>query len=52
MYMLYENKYIYDLQGGSGGGGTIPPEAEENLKNQAKWRLSLYFYFLLFGRAP
>ena len=33
--------------------GAIPPEAEENLKNQTKWRLFLYFYFfLLFGRAP
>ena len=49
MLMVYENKYIYNLQGRS--GGAIPREAEENLKNQTKWRLFLYS-FLLFGRAP
>ena len=27
-----------------GGLGAIPPEAEEFLKNQTKWRLFLYFF--------
>ena len=45
MYMLYENKYISNLQGGGGVWGAILPEADEILKNQTKWRLFLYFFF-------
>ena len=48
MYMLYENKYIYNLQGGS---GAIPPEAEEILKKSNKME-AFPLFFLLFGRAP
>ena len=52
MYMLHKNKNIYNLQGGSGGAS--PPEAEEILKNQTKWRLFLYFFCFLAGlpRSP
>ena len=48
MYAFYENKYISNLQGGSG-----PPEAEENLKRfKQNGGFSFIFIFLLFGRAP
>ena len=51
MFMFYENKYIYNAQGGL---GAIPPEAEEIFKNQTKWRLYfiILFFFFAFGRAP
>ena len=45
MFMFYENKYIYNAQGGL---GAIPPEAEEIFKNQTKWRLFLYFINFFF----
>ena len=48
MYMFYK---INTFRIYKGGLGAILPEAEEILKNQAKWRLFLYL-FLLFGRAP
>ena len=35
-----------------GGLGAIPPEAEEILKNQTKWRLFLYFYFYFLAGLP
>ena len=44
MYMLYENKYIWNLQGGLGG---YPPEAEENLKKiKQNGGFSFMFCFL------
>ena len=49
MYMLYKNKYIYNLQGGS--GGACPPEAEEILRKSNKME-AFPLFFLLFGRAP
>ena len=39
MYMLYKNKYIYNLQGGSGG------EAEEFLKKSNKMEAFPLFFF-------
>ena len=35
---------LFDLELKRGVWGAIPPEAEEFLKNQTKWRLFLYFF--------
>ena len=46
MYMLYENKYIYNLQGGVWG-----PRSRRNFKKSNKME-AFPLFFLLFGRAP
>ena len=43
MYMFYENKYSKNFQGRS--GGLSRQKQKKFLKNQAKWRLFLYFFF-------
>ena len=48
MYMLYENIYIYNLQGGSGG---LSPKGRRNFKKSNKME-AFPLLFLLFGRAP
>ena len=47
MCMLYENKYMYNSQGGL-GGYPPPPEAEEIFKKSNKMEtfpLFLFFFF-------
>ena len=50
MYMLYEINTFRIYMGGL--GGLSPQKQKKFLKNQTKWRLFLYLFFLLFGRAP
>ena len=44
--MLYKNKYIYNLQGGSGG---LAPKKQKKLKKKME---DFPLFFLLFGTAP
>ena len=46
----YTKKNTFRIYKGGLGGGAIPLEAEEILKNQTKWRL--FPFFMLFGKAP
>ena len=51
MYMFYENKYIYNLQGGL---GAIPPQAEEIFKKSNEMMAFPLFFCFLAGlpRSP
>ena len=49
MYMLYENKYIKDLQGGSGG---LSPQKQKNFKKKKNEGFSFIYFLLFFPRSP
>ena len=45
MYMLYKNKYIYNLQGGSGG---VAPKKQKKFKNKSNKMEAFPLFFFAF----
>ena len=50
MYMLYENKYIQNLQGGYGGG--YPPRSRRNFKKSNKMEAFSFIVLAFWQGSP